>query len=274
MTWLGAILLAAAAGVTEILPVSGSGHFYLIEKMLGLELSAADTAAFRSALYGGTALALVLFYHRRLGQMLRDLLVGSRKPGTSLPRRLLVLLTVSSLPMFLALLLNRTRLAVEASNALLAFVSGFFALSGIVLFFSSRSAREKKDLPQTTVYDGFVMGLAQIPTVFPGLSRVGLLLSAGFLRGLDYPSALEQAGLMGIPVYLAAALTQGFGAKKLGTAAVPVQMLLAGAGISAAAGLLTLRVLTERAAYRKSTGYAYWCWGASLLALVLFLIAA
>ena len=80
MTWLGAILLAAAAGVTEILPVSGSGHFYLIEKMLGLELSAADTAAFRSALYGGTALALVLFYHRRLGQMLRDLLVGSRKP--------------------------------------------------------------------------------------------------------------------------------------------------------------------------------------------------
>lgn len=274
MTWLGAILLAAAAGVTEILPVSGSGHFYLLEKVLGLELSAADTAAFRSALYGGTALALVLFYHRRLGQMLRDLLIRSGKPGTSLPRRLLVLLTVSSLPMLLALFLNKARIAVEASSALLAFVSGFFALSGVVLFFSSRSAREKKDLPKTTGYDGFVMGLAQIPTVFPGLSRVGMLLSAGFLRGMDYSGALELTGLMGIPVCLAASVSLAMAGKRLGGTAVSVRMLLAGAGISAVFGLITLRVLTERAAYRKSTGYAYWCWGASLLALILFLIAA
>ena len=274
MTWLGAILLAAAVGVTEIFPVSGSGHIYLIEKMLGLELTAADAAAFRAALHAGIALALLLFYHRRIGQMLHDLLIVSGKRGASFPKRQLLLLIVSSLPMLLAPLLNGSRAAIESSNAVLAFVSGFLALSGIVLFFFGRSARETKDLRQTTGYDGFVMGLAQIPTVYPGLSRMGMLLSAGFLRGLDYASAVEQAGLMGIPVYLAAAISQGVAAKRLGTAALPTQMLLAGAGVSALTGLITLRILTERAAYRKPTGFAYWCWGASLLALILFLIAA
>ena len=38
--------------------------------------------------------------------------------------------------------------------------------------------------------------------------------------------------------------------------------------------MITLRVLTDRAAYRKPTGFAYWCWGAALTALVLFLAAA
>ena len=37
MTWLGTILLAVAVGAAEIFPVSGSGHFYILEKLLGLE---------------------------------------------------------------------------------------------------------------------------------------------------------------------------------------------------------------------------------------------
>lgn len=281
MTWIGAIILAVVAGITEILPVSGSGHLYIFEKLLGLELDRSVFLAYRGVLHLGISVALLLFYHRRIGQMFRDLLLradaarpGSRQKGGSFPRRLFLLLLLSSLPMFLALPLNRLRLQVESSDAALLFVSGFLLLSGILLYLTGRSAREKKSLQQLTLPDGLIMGLFQVPTLFPGLSRCGMILSAGMLREASSGCAVEFAGLMGIPVFFISGLTQWFGARKTGDAAIPTGMCLAGLLITVAVGLITLRFFRERAVFRKPTGFAYWCWGAGLLALVLFLIAA
>ena len=150
MSWLGAIILAIVFGVTEIYPVSGSGHFFLFEAFLGLDLTQADMAAYRAALYGGIAFALMLFYRRQLGGMVRDLLVSTgvlhpsgRTRGQTFPRRQRLLLTIATLPMLLALLLNRPRLSVERSSSALAFVAAFFA--GIaaavsVVFFAGSAA--------------------------------------------------------------------------------------------------------------------------------------
>lgn len=281
MTWIGAIILAVVAGITEILPVSGTGHLYIFEKLLGLELSQADFLAYRGVLHLGISIALLLFYHRRFGQMLRDLLMprgsgrpGSRQKAVSFPKRLFLLLFLSCLPMFLSLPLNRLRLRVEGSDAVLLFVSGFLMLSGILLYLTGRSAREKKNLQQLTLPDGLIMGLFQVPALFPGLSRCGMVLSAGMLREATCGSAVEFAGLLGIPVFFLSGLIQWFGARKTGEAAVPTAMCLAGLLITVFVGLVTLRFLRERAAYHKPTGFAYWCWGAGLLALILFLIAA
>lgn len=281
MTWLGTILLAVAVGAAEIFPVSGSGHFYILEKLLGLELSAADRTACLAVLNGGAALALLIFYHRRAGEMLVHALVGlglirpaARRRAPSLPRRQLQLLLLASLPMLGALLLRRPRLFVENHEAALAFVCLFEAVSGALIYFAGRGARGKRDLRQMTASDGLALGCAQILSVFPGLSRSGTVLSTAFLRGMSYPTAVEQVGLMGIPVYLIAAIYRWFTAKSLGTVTVTAAQSFVGLAISALAGLFALRTLTEHAAYRKPTGFAYWCWGAALIAGILFLIAA
>ena len=281
MTWFGALLLAAVAGITEILPVSGTGHLYIVEKALGLELSAADFTAYRGALHLGIAAALLLFYHRQAGQMLRELLVlfgvlrpTSRQRGVPFPRRLFLLLVLSSLPMFAGLALNRFRLQIEGHDLLLIFVGGFLLLSGVLLYFTGRSARETKALQDVTLGDGLLAGLFQIPSVFPGLSRTGLLLSAGLLRGLRYEAAVEFAGLLGIPAFLASGLWQRVEAGKLGEVTVTSSQCFAGAAAAAIIALFTLRFFRERAEYRKPTGFAYWCWGAGLLSVILFLFAA
>lgn len=281
MTWLGAILLAAAVGAAEIFPVSGSGHFYILEKLLGLELSAADRTAYLAVLNAGAALALLIFYHRRVGEMVAHALVGlglvrsaARQRGPSLPRRQLQLLLLASLPMLAALLLRRPRLFVENHEAALAFVCGLEAVSGASIYFAGRGARGKRIQRQVTASDALSLGFAQVLSIFPGLSRSGTVLSAAFLRGLSYPAAVEQVGLMGIPVYLAAAIYRWFTAKSLGTVTVSAGQSLVGLVIAAIVGVFALRTLTERAAYRKPTGFAYWCWGAALIAGILFLIAA
>lgn len=281
MSWLGVIILAVVFGAAEIFPVSGSGHLYLLNQMLGFGLTAANLAAFRAALFAGIAIALVIFYRRQLGQMLLHLLAGlirmqtkRRSRSMSLPGRQLLMLTVASLPMLAALLLNRLRLAIEHSTAVLAIVGAFLLLSGILLFFSARTAREAKRPRDLTIGDALVMGLAQVLSVFPGLSRVGILLSAGFIRGLDYGTALEQAGLMGVPVYFVAAIHQRAAAGRLGAVTVTTEQLLIGTALSTVIGLVTLNLLSERTARGKATGFAYWCWGAALLAEIVFLAAA
>ena len=172
MTWLGTILLAVAVGAAEIFPVSGSGHFYILEKLLGLELSAADRTACLAVLNGGAALALLIFYHRRAGEMLVHALAGlglirpaARRRAPSLPRRQLQLLLLASLPMLGALLLRRPRLFVENHEAALAFVCLLEAVSGVLIYFAGRGARGKRDLRQMTASDGLALGCAQMENI-------------------------------------------------------------------------------------------------------------
>ena len=137
MSILAAILLALAAGVTEIFPVSGTGHLFLLAKLLGVPAAGAEFQSFRAMLYLGVAFGGILFYHTQLGDMLREnlVLLGLRRPsggsrGEPFGRRLGLLIGMASLPMLPALLLNRLRLEMEQGAHALLLISGFLCLSG------------------------------------------------------------------------------------------------------------------------------------------------
>ena len=281
MTILAAILLALAAGVTEIFPVSGSGHLYLFAKLLGVPASGAEFQSFRGMLYLGVAFGGILFYHTQLGDMIRENLVlmgllrpTGRQRGEPFGRRLGMLLLFAALPMLPALLLNGLRLRMEQDAAALAYISVLLCVSGVLLFFACRSARGKRTIHETALPDALAAGLAQILTVFPGLSRSGFTVAVLLNRGLDGPAAAEFTGLMGIPVFLAAGVVQliSAGGAEGSFAAAPFMIL--GFALSALSGFFTLRFFTDLMAQRRPTGFAYWSWGAGILALILFLISA
>jgi undecaprenyl-diphosphatase len=106
------------------------------------------------------------------------------------------------------------------------------------------------------------------------MSRSGLVMSALLLNGADGPAAGEFAGLMGIPVFLAAGLIQLLGAGTGAGESPRTAILLLGLCLSALSAYFTLRVFTEALSHRKPALYAYWSWGAGILALILFLISA
>lgn len=279
MTVFGAILLALAAGMTEIFPVSGTGHFYMIERVLGLSLTQADRSCFQGMLYFGVTLALLLFYRHSLFSMLRELpgMLQGRRPDrrnqeASFARRKLLLWMLSSLPMLAGLLLRGWKTKLETGEHILLLVSLLLAGNGLLLYFFGRGAREQLGIRQMTLPPALVLGLAQIPSVLPGLSRMGLVLSAALAMGFDCGEAVEYAGLMGIPVFLGAGLLSCLGS---GTESVtiPTALCLATVFITTLSALMTLHLLTKQMKTRKPTGFAYWCWGAAILSLVLFLIS-
>ena len=281
MTVFAAVILALAAGITEIFPISGTGHLYILAKLFGVSTAGAEFQSFRGMLYLGVAFSGLLFYRTQLYDMLRENLVlfglarpVSRQRGEPFGRRLGQLLLFASLPMLPALLLNGLRLDMERGTHALAIISGLLCLSGAVLYFAARGARGRRDVYQMTLSDAVITGLIQMLTIYPGLSRSGFTVSVLMARGIDGVSAAEFTGLMGVPVFLAAGIVQLISAGSAGGSFASAPYLILGFALAALTGFFAHRLFADWMARRRPTAFAFWSWGAAVLALILFLISA
>lgn len=281
MSILAAIVLALTAGITEIFPVSGTGHLYLFAKLLGVRAAEAEFQSFRAMLYFGVALGSCLFYHTQVGDILREnlVLLGVKRPafrqrGEPFGRRLGLLLLMANLPMIPALLLNGLRLRVEQDAYTLAVISILLAFSGALLYFAARSARGRRSIHDMTLSDSLLVGAGQILTIFPGISRSGFTMDVLLNRGFDGAAAVEFSGILGIPAFIAAGIFTMISAGSAEGAVAAAPFLILGFSLSALSAFFTLRFFTDLMARRRPTGFAYWSWGAAILALILFLISA
>jgi undecaprenyl-diphosphatase len=94
---------------------------------------------------------------------------------------------------------------------------------GLVLYVVDRMASLKRSMDELRWLDALTMGLAQVLALAPGVSRSGITLSAGLLRGLDRPAAARFSFLMSGPIITAAAIFKlrgGMPADEVGAALV------------------------------------------------------
>ena len=77
-------------------------------------------------------------------------------------------------------------------------------ITGVLLFFSDRYNRGKKNAGSVPLRDVLVIGVAQAFATIPGLSRSGTTVSVGCFLGLDRRFALRYSFLMSIPAVLGA----------------------------------------------------------------------
>ncbi len=281
MSFFAAVVFALLAGITEILPVSGTGLLFGAAKLFGVPTSGAAFESFRGILYFGVALGALLYYHTQIWDILRERLVllgiarpVGRKRAVPFGRRLWSLLLCATLPMLPALLLNGLRTRMEQGGLYLAWISLFFCVSGTVLFFLTRGARGGRGIHQTDLSDVVFAGVFQVFSIFPGASRSGLTLTALLSQGLDGPAAMEFSGLMGIPVFLAAGIVSLISASGFEGAPCDTTFMVLGFALSALSSFFTIRIMTEWISRHRLTCFAYWTWGAALLSMSLFLISA
>jgi undecaprenyl-diphosphatase len=120
---------------------------------------------------------------------------------------------------------------------------------------------------------GFVattlIGAAQILALLPGISRSGVTMAAGLLRGFSHEDAARFAFLLATPVILAAGVLKVpdlFGPLGAGIHG----QVLAGSVASFVAAYLAVRFLTRYFQTRTLTPFAIYCTLAGLASLVLF----
>ncbi len=275
--WLKAILLGIIRGISEILPISGSGHQAIFQQILGMQGYQEKAMLFEAMLRLGLFLGTVHFFRRELRSVfgtLRQKRRATQRGEIRLTGRLVFLIVVSALPMLLAVPFYEKAQTLYAN---LLFTAVSLAVSGILLFVCDHLPHGNKDGKNMTVSDAVFMGFGQAFSVLPGVSRSGLALSAGWLKGVDGAFAMEFTYLMWLPVLLVqviAQLVRGVLAVSGGTETVSGLLFaqyLAGTAAASVLSYLSLRFMRFLTRKKNLGNFACYCWSAAMVAFILFL---
>jgi undecaprenyl-diphosphatase len=294
LTYLEAIIVGAFQGVTELFPVSSLGHSVLIPALVGgqwardLNVSAPESPylAFIVGLHVATAAALLLFFWRDWVRIIGGFFTSIRYRRLSTPaERLAWLIVIATIPVGVAGLLLEHLFRTTLGKPIPA--AAFLLANGLVLFIGERLRRRAQAtddnvtpvrsgggpgaaqdaggldaidtrLARMTIPQGTMIGSAQVLALLPGLSRSGVTMVAGLLRGLSHEDAARFSFLLATPVILAA------GALKVPDLFGPLGagihgQILAGSVASFASAYLAVRFLTRYFQTRTLTPFAIYC---------------
>lgn len=274
MSLLSAILLGVIQGVTEFLPVSSSGHLAIAEHLLNISADVPDF--FDVLLHLGTLLAVFVAYWADIRNMILEFFRGvgdlvHHATPTPVPpaRRLILLIVVGTLPLVAVLPVKEL---VEGLGDNMYFVAGALLVTGCLLFASDRVKRGRKTEKSAALVDVLLVGVAQAVATCPGISRSGTTITAGCFVGFDRKFAVRYSFLMSIPAILGANILSLKDAVGAGIIWKEVPLYLVGVAVSAVVGYACIRLLKMIAEKGKFGFFAYYCWAAGILTLILTLI--
>ena len=273
MTYLFSVLMGVLQGVAEFLPISSSGHLALFQHFFGVENYEETQMFFTVLLHLGTLISVCVYYWRDVIDMIREFFLGIRdltvRRGGGAPppptRRLVMMIIVATLPLFAILPVKGL---VEDAMSNVTFVSVALLATGFILFFSDRMARGRKNARNATVADALLVGCAQAVGTLPGISRSGITISAGLLRGFDRTFAVRFSFLMSLPAVLGANILSLKDALEAGVDLEMLPIYLVGMVFSGVVGYFAIRLVNLLADKGKFGNFAYYCWVVGLGSLI------
>ena len=195
MVVLIALLLGLVQGLCEFLPVSSSGHLFLVAKLTQGAVGEDYFGSFFTVMLHVATLIAVLFVYRE--QVLSIL----RHPIQKLTLHLIIA-TVPTV--VFALILKKWEALdewLDAGN----FLGFSFLLTAIFLTVSellTRRRKPRKSIRTMRWTDALAIGGMQAIGVLPGVSRSGSTIAGALTCGLDRKSAADFSFLMSIPAIL------------------------------------------------------------------------
>jgi undecaprenyl-diphosphatase len=208
------VILAIVQGITEFLPISSTAHLVLVPWIMRWR---DPGLMFDVALHLGTLLAVAAYFARTWVRLLL-LAFGVRSSGP--PEdfednpRLLWFLVAATIPAGLAglALEHYAETTLRSPYVIATMMIGI----GLVMWWSERKGRFKKDLGRISLTDSVAIGAAQALAVIPGTSRSGITIAAGLFRDLERAAAARFSFLLATPIIAGAALKAGWNILKAG----------------------------------------------------------
>ena len=298
LSYLQAVVIGALQGITELFPISSLGHSVLVPAWIGgswkslvtqastQNSEASDYLSFIVALHVATALALLVYFWRTWLRLIGGVLTTfkTRKIETQ-TQRLGWLIVIATIPAgILGLALEHTFRTLFAKPEAAAV---FLTVNGVILFAGERLRRRvnapasatiehtaEDEIDEATIVaavswrDSIVIGIAQSLALLAGISRSGITMVAGLLRGLDHETAVVFSFLLATPVIFAAGVLKipslfHNGGPILG------QVLVGGVAAFIAA-LFAIKFLTKYFENRSLYVFAGYCLVAGLVSAVHF----
>lgn len=204
MDLVQAVILGIVQGITEWLPISSTAHLRVVPALFGWD---DPGSAFTAVIQLGTILAVVIYFWsdlvRYIGGWLKSIFGG---PKGTVEAKMGWGVFVGTLPILFAGYFGREWITGPLRS--LNVIAGSLIVFGLIMYVADRLASQKRDMEQVDVKDGLVVGLFQVLSLIPGVSRSGSTMTGAFLRGFDRPTAARFSFLLSLPSITAAGLFQ------------------------------------------------------------------
>ena len=197
MDWIQALILGVIQGLTEYLPVSSSGHLTIASTFFGI--NGEESLMFTVAVHVATVLSTLVMLWKEVDWILKGLFKFEMNDETKYAFNILV----SMIPVGIVGLFFKDKVE-EAFGSGLLIVGVMLMVTAVLLIFSYYARPRQKE--RLSLWDAFVIGVAQACAVLPGLSRSGSTIATGLMLGNKKEMLAQFSFLMVIPPILGEAL--------------------------------------------------------------------
>lgn len=189
MDYLQAIIIAIVEGITEFLPVSSTGHMIITENMLGME-NTPFLNVFKVTIQFGAILSVIVLYWKRFFQTFDFYLK----------------LFIAFIPAAVFGFLLSDIIDQMLGNVWVVAVS--LILGGIILLFVDNWFKNNQKTTAITSGTAFKIGLFQVISMIPGVSRSAATIIGGMTQKLSRKDAAEFSFFLAVPTMFAASAWQ------------------------------------------------------------------
>ncbi len=257
-----AAILGIVQGVTEVLPISSSGHLVLFPWLFKFP---DPGLAFDVALHMGTLIAIIAFFRDDWLEIIKGFFLGLKKlKFQTAKEKLSILIILATIPgAILGFVLDKMAENAFRNPLLIAATTLIFAF---VLILAEKNVGKKK-IEEETSKSALLTGLAQAVAIIPGVSRSGVTISAGMFQGFTREAAAKFSFLVSAPIILGAGLVE---VRKIPIAEYSTLVFWTGLISAIIASFLTVRFLMNFVKSHKLNIFAYYRIGLTVVILIAY----
>lgn len=212
-----AFVLGIVQGLTELLPISSSGHLILVPwaaEWTFLEENDRFNQTFDVALHLGTLVAVAAYFWGDIVRLVRAWLASiARRRIEGTDARIAWFVLLATIPAGVIGLLGENAIADHLGEPWQILI--LLAVAALVLWWADRRP-EERHMGDLGFGQALLMGFAQALALAPGVSRSGITITAGRLMKLDRDAAARFSFLLLLPAVLGAVALKGVGDVLLG----------------------------------------------------------
>ncbi len=184
------LILSAIQGIFEFLPVSSAAHLFLVTKYYSF---INQNLLIDICLHLGSLLAIIVYFRSDLFHFIKN-------------RNFLIKILVGTIPIIpVGYILYQTSIIEHLRN--LEIIGWMSLIFGILLYISDKSKVTKQiNKDQFTNKAALFIGLFQVLSLIPGVSRSGITITSGRVLGFDRIDATKISFFLSIPTLLAASI--------------------------------------------------------------------
>ena len=215
-------ILGIIQGLTEPLPISSSGHILIFKELFNTNMF--NDLNFETIVNFGSFLAILFIFRNDIIKLVKSFFTyvfkkEKRKLNYN-DFKYCLLVIIGTIPVGIAGLLFKDKV----ENLMSVRAVGVALLFTALMLFIVRNMKGDKEDKDITYKDAIIIGLIQMITILPGISRSGTVLVGSLLCHFKRETALKYTFMLYFPVSLAAmalGVTDLISSNNLNTVLIP-----------------------------------------------------